>query len=67
MVGVKDTKISIAVAWVIATVLFFVALKIYPAWSDAALRKAFLILFSYIALMFGLTWKFMWKLIKGRE
>lgn len=62
MVGIKDVKTAMIWAWAATTVLFFLGLKFYPAWADDGLRKAFLLLFGYIAVMFGLTWKFMWKL-----
>lgn len=60
----KEVKTSMAVAWIAASVLFFAGIKFLPAWEDEALRKAFLLLFGYVAVMFGLTWKFLWKFLK---
>lgn len=63
MVGIKDTKTSMILAFVALTALFFLALRFLPAYSDDGTRRAFLILFAYSAAMFGFTWKFMWKLV----
>ncbi len=67
MVCVKDIKVSMIGGWVIVTALFLAALKFWPAWSDEVLKKAFMLLFGYVSIMFGLTWKYMWKLTRKQE
>lgn len=53
----KDLKKVMAVKWVLALVLFYLLLVTYPQKSD-------LVLFGYLAVMFGLTWKFLYKMHK---
>lgn len=67
MIGIKDVKWAMIWAWAAVAILFFLGLKFYPAWTDDGLRKAFLLLFGYMTVMFGITWKFMWKLLAEKR
>jgi hypothetical protein len=60
----KDYKTFMACKWILVTAIFLLALQFWPIWTNDALAKAFLLLFGYIAIMFGFTWKFIWKLMK---
>ncbi len=62
---IKGIKNSMIFDWTLITILFFLALMFLPQYSDKV--SEITIFFLYTAVMFGITWKFMWKLLKNED
>ena len=59
----KNLKRYMAFDWLLITSLFFLALLFLPAYTGEALRTSFILLFGYLAAMFGVSWKYLWMLL----
>lgn len=62
---IKGIKNSMIFDWTLITILFFLTLMFLPQYSDKV--SEITIFFLYTAVMFGITWKFMWKLLKNED